>query len=198
MARKVPLTCKCVIGCGRPAWARGICRNHWRKAKNEGWLVDVPKSAIPNGRPGGQVCRICGRPMHAKGLCLRHYRAQWRSEHPEAREPARIASLEYAAAHRERQRERDAASIVERATRKARRRSLEVGAPGHATAEQIQARIDFYGGLCAYCRKRPFEHLDHVIPLSRGGSNWPANLRPACRWCNISKRDRKLSEWRSP
>jgi 5-methylcytosine-specific restriction endonuclease McrA len=26
-----------------------------------------------------------------------------------------------------------------------------------------------------------------VIPLSVGGTNWPANLRPACRSCNSAK-----------
>ncbi len=31
--------------------------------------------------------------------------------------------------------------------------------------------------------------LDHVIPRSRGGSNDPANLKPACRKCNGEKSD---------
>jgi len=75
------------------------------------------------------------------------------------------------------------------------RRAREVHAPGQASVEQIQARIDFYGRCCAYC-ENPYECVDHVIPLSRGGSNWPANLRPACRHCNSSKGRRTLFEWR--
>ncbi|NAE18264.1 hypothetical protein GUJ16_13385 [Enterococcus hirae] len=36
----------------------------------------------------------------------------------------------------------------------------------------------------------PASEIDHVKPLSRGGSAWPANLRPACRTCNSKKRAR--------
>jgi len=35
----------------------------------------------------------------------------------------------------------------------------------------------------------PWEHIDHVKPISKGGSNWPANLRPACEPCNLRKSD---------
>lgn len=74
--------------------------------------------------------------------------------------------------------------------RKARKRA----APGTCTKAQLDARIAFYGNKCAYC-PGPFEHVDHVIPLSRGGSNWPANLRPACAKCNLSKSDMSAREW---
>lgn len=36
---------------------------------------------------------------------------------------------------------------------------------------------------------------DHVIPLSRGGSNSITNVVPACKPCNSGKRDLLLSEW---
>jgi hypothetical protein len=59
-------------------------------------------------------------------------------------------------------------------------------ASGIATAQQIAARVAYYGGLCWICRE-PYEAIDHVKPLAKGGSNWPANLRPACRPCNSRK-----------
>src|SRR5579863_639236 len=58
--------------------------------------------------------------------------------------------------------------------------------PRHATNEQIAARVAFYGGRCAYCGA-PYTDLDHAIPIAQGGSNWPANLRPACKHCNVHK-----------
>lgn len=73
-----------------------------------------------------------------------------------------------------------------------RRRALKNGASGTCTAGQLQARIDFYGGRCWMCGA-PYEAIDHVIPLSKGGTNWPANLRPACTSCNSKKKDR---DWR--
>jgi 5-methylcytosine-specific restriction endonuclease McrA len=64
-------------------------------------------------------------------------------------------------------------------------------AAGWASRAAIQARIDFYGGLCWICRAAPYEAIDHVKPISRGGSKWPANLRPACTPCN----SRKGAQW---
>ena len=75
------------------------------------------------------------------------------------------------------------------------RRARKRGARGVCSAVQTAARIAYYGGNCAYCRILPYEHIDHVIPLSRGGSNWPANLRPSCAKCNLSKGGKLLSEW---
>ena len=59
---------------------------------------------------------------------------------------------------------------------------------GHCTSEQLQARIAYYGYRCWLCGA-PWEEIDHVKPISKGGSNWPANLRPACRPCNRRKSD---------
>ena len=59
-------------------------------------------------------------------------------------------------------------------------------AAGHVTPEQLAARLAYYGARCYLCGT-PWAHWDHVIPLARGGSNWPANLRPACVTCNVRK-----------
>lgn len=67
-----------------------------------------------------------------------------------------------------------------------RSRARRQGAEGDATAEQRRARWDYYGGRCWMCGCEA-EGMDHVIALSSGGSNWPANLRPACASCNASK-----------
>ena len=68
-----------------------------------------------------------------------------------------------------------------------RRRAREYAAAGWASAEQIAARVAYYGGCCWICGKPDAETTDHVIPLAAGGSNWPANLRPACKSCNSRK-----------
>jgi hypothetical protein len=50
---------------------------------------------------------------------------------------------------------------------------------------------------CAYCGDLlgPFE-VDHVRPLSRGGTNNRANLACACVSCNTQKSNHLLHEWR--
>lgn len=75
-------------------------------------------------------------------------------------------------------------------------------APGgefKATRTEYLQRLAYYGCICAYCAKAPATELDHAIPVSRGGGNWPANIYPACLKCNRSKHDKKLhSEWVPP
>src|SRR5690606_25627049 len=50
------------------------------------------------------------------------------------------------------------------------------------------------GWACVYCgaKNAPLE-CDHVVPLSRGGTNERRNLATACRPCNRSKRAKLLS-----
>lgn len=66
-------------------------------------------------------------------------------------------------------------------------------APGTASAEQVASRWDYYAGACWMCGS-PATDTDHVKPLAKGGSNWPANLRPACQRCNRAK----SAEWPYP
>lgn len=68
----------------------------------------------------------------------------------------------------------------------------KLGAAGICSKEQLQARIEFYGGRCWMCGA-PYDAIDHVVPISKGGTNWPANLRPACKPCNSRKHNR--SPW---
>lgn len=74
-----------------------------------------------------------------------------------------------------------------------RRYARKCAAPGSHTLDQWLQRVALYGWRCAYCKvELTVETLrkDHVKPLIAGGSDWPANLVPACGSCN-SKKSRK-------
>lgn len=51
-----------------------------------------------------------------------------------------------------------------------------------------------YGSACVYCG-RPSDHLDHLVPWSRGGRTVLSNCRPACTPCGSAKSDRDPREW---
>ena len=45
---------------------------------------------------------------------------------------------------------------------------------------------------CLACGEVRKLSVDHVVPLTKGGSCWPDNLQPLCRPCNSSKRDQTI------
>jgi 5-methylcytosine-specific restriction endonuclease McrA len=53
-----------------------------------------------------------------------------------------------------------------------------------------------YSSPCFYCQDTKDITLDHIIPISRGGSHSIGNLLPACRSCNLSKNAKTITEWR--
>lgn len=50
-------------------------------------------------------------------------------------------------------------------------------------------------GECCYCGHSGLLTVEHVIPKSKGGSG--GETRKACAWCNLSRGNRDLGEWRS-
>lgn len=56
--------------------------------------------------------------------------------------------------------------------------------------------IGRHGSSCHYCGASgvPLQ-LDHVVARSRGGSDLPDNLVPACKPCNTSKGAKSVEEW---
>lgn len=49
---------------------------------------------------------------------------------------------------------------------------------------------EIYGKECYICKKAVADTIDHVVPLSKGGTNEIGNLRPACYSCNWEKGDK--------
>lgn len=70
------------------------------------------------------------------------------------------------------------------------RRARLRDAPGKFTKADARKQYEQQGGRCYWC-KLPLEayHLDHKIPLAKGGTNHPDNIVCACPSCNLSKGD---------
>jgi len=77
----------------------------------------------------------------------------------------------------------------------ARRRARLAGAEGHYTAEDIARITEQQKGRCACCRKPRKLTVDHIIPLTKGGSNWPSNIQMLCQPCNSRKHNRDPIEF---
>jgi 5-methylcytosine-specific restriction endonuclease McrA len=70
-----------------------------------------------------------------------------------------------------------------------RRRARLLNVPGSHTAKDIRALYALQQGRCNYCKIEVGNtwHLDHIMPVSRGGSNNPENLQVLCPSCNLRK-----------
>lgn len=70
-----------------------------------------------------------------------------------------------------------------------------------STTYEEFTRYEIYkrdNGTCQYCGTKQNKtgwHLDHVIPLARGGVHTRENVVVSCASCNQSKGARLLSEW---
>lgn len=78
----------------------------------------------------------------------------------------------------------------------ANRRARKIGATGrHPTTKETISMLAAQSGLCAYCNFVGTLTLDHVIPLSSGGSHDIDNLIGCCKSCNSSKGKKSLLVW---
>lgn len=77
--------------------------------------------------------------------------------------------------------------------RKARLKEAE----GSHTAAEVWALAESQDWLCAYCETPMFGefHVDHMLPISRGGSNSWENLAITCATCNLRKNDKTGEEF---
>lgn len=68
-------------------------------------------------------------------------------------------------------------------------RSRLRGADGSHTTNEIKALFTKQRGKCVHCHKslRNGYHVDHIVPLAGGGTNWITNIQLLCGPCNVRK-----------
>ncbi|HJT55833.1 MAG TPA: HNH endonuclease [Ktedonobacteraceae bacterium] len=77
-----------------------------------------------------------------------------------------------------------------------KRRALILNAPGNHTAEDIRQQFKRQKGKCHYCHNKLAKyHIEHVVPVTRGGSNDMSNIVLACPPCNWRKGNKLPHEW---
>lgn len=117
------------------------------------------------------------RRAEARDYCEEHREwsraksAEWRKNNPEKRKAYYHANFDKNRFYQE------------------NRRARKLGAEGFHTKEDVERIRKDQNGKCALCRVKlcGVYHIDHIVPLSKGGSNWPANLQLLCKPCNLSK-----------
>lgn len=102
--------------------------------------------------------------------------AKWRAENPEQNA---------ASSKRWRQDNPEKSAAIDR-NKRAKRKSAE----GEHTAADVRSLIERQKNKCAECGVSLLVtgyHVDHIMPLALGGTNWPWNLQILCPPCNQHK-----------
>lgn len=63
------------------------------------------------------------------------------------------------------------------------------------TGKQIRGRFAEFDHHCAYCGAAGDLHIEHVVPISKGGPHAIGNIIPACKDCNFSKTNQDAESW---
>lgn len=133
-------------------------------------------------------CKVC------KAAWARIYSVANAEKIAEVKRVYRVANIErITACHRAWQK----ANREKVATSNRNRRALKKNASGHHTDEEIAAQRKRQKDRCFWCREvlSSSHHVDHVTPLSKGGSNGLENIVISCPTCNMKKHDKLPMEF---
>ena len=77
------------------------------------------------------------------------------------------------------------------------KKARRYNAPGSFLPQQITELYKKQKGNCVICKSTLHKkfHVDHVMPLARGGTNYIENIQLLCAPCNMSKSDKDPIEF---
>lgn len=104
--------------------------------------------------------------------------------YPNGRDPVKVAI------NREKYKKLGLLTLYQRNTRA--KRKLAIGT--FSSSEWLKMKAS-YRFTCPACKKKEPEiklSIDHIQPLSKGGSNFADNIQPLCYKCNVKKHTRTI------
>jgi 5-methylcytosine-specific restriction endonuclease McrA len=140
---------------------------------------------------------------HKAHLELSHARSkQYRELHPEKMRALRIAwesrNKEYRRDYNRTWRSKNEHRIRHYSSKRRILLQAEADVNLQVMQDFISAMKSKRYGRCYYCEKKVLTskmHLDHIVPLSKGGQHRVENLCFTCPHCNLTKHDKSIGQW---
>lgn len=134
-----------------------------------------------NNKPQALARRSAYRAAHPEQY--REYGAKFRSLFPERKKASSTKWQEN--------------NPIKRAASEQRRRARKRQVGGQFTECDVVRLLIAQSGRCEWCNACLDEkfHIDHIVPISRGGGNDAANICLSCPSCNIKKGAKLPSEF---
>ena len=175
MDRSIPRKCRC----GRDIESKNknvyLCNCHkeyrkkWRNEYPEKYKAQVERRRVKRRESGDPYYH-----KHKEEIKERR-RAKRAVDNEKDRERSRQWKLD----HPEQVRERKA---IDQNNRRARKNN-----GGKFTKAEWSAMKNKYDNKCLCCKEEKPLTIDHVTPISRGGTNAADNIQPLCLRCNVLK-----------
>lgn len=77
-------------------------------------------------------------------------------------------------------------------------KSLKRSNGGSYTNDEYNTMLSFFNYRCAYTGEiltKDNLHIDHIVPISKGGTSYIYNLVPSINYANMSKHNSDMEEW---
>ena len=71
-------------------------------------------------------------------------------------------------------------------------RARRLGVKGQLREDDWVALCEKHNGICLRCKGKKPLCIDHIMPISRGGTNTIDNVQPLCHECNREKQDKYI------
>lgn len=71
-------------------------------------------------------------------------------------------------------------------------RAKKYGIEGKITMPQWKAVLEETNYMCISCEEVIADSIDHIVPLSLGGTNTYQNIQPMCTRCNLKKGTKEI------
>ncbi len=158
----------------------GHCSRNCRDADRR---ATIPRWDIRDGLFSGKTCHRCGAWKLRSDFAT--FAASWDGYNATCR---RCLAPALCARTKLRNRKYPHATRLKKHLCRARAR----GAHGHSTAQEWEALCAKHGGRCLRCHAQAKLTVDHIVPVSRGGSSDISNLQPLCAKCNSIKHTKTI------